>query len=319
MSLNARWGQATAVINDALFVHGGKTDQFNSFSYTSAPNNDDLLLLSLSSPFSASEPPWELISSSAPWGPALAWHTLSVIDSTRMLSFGGQPDLNSPTATFDGADSASLLDVSNITSPTWITEPVSWANQPMRRIYHSAVSTSSGKIVIVGGEKADGSNNALSDHSAFDAAGPTFKPLPIPSAPPDLYGHASILLSDGRMLVLGGYSQSLNALIPLSTIWILDKNQLTWSTAQVFGDILPPPRRGFASTLLSNGMILIHGGCDANLQNNFDDGWILDTTQNPMKWAQVDILSQIGSRRDHFAMSSGDQVIFGFGEYLPYI
>lgn len=198
-------------------------------------------------------------------------------------------------------------------------EPISWANQPMRRIYHSTVSTSSGKIVIVGGEKADGSNNALSDHSVFDAAGPTFKPLPIPSSPTDLYGHASILLSDDRVLVLGGYSQSLNALIPLSTIWVLDNNQSTWSTAQVSGDILPPPRRGFASTLLSNGKIIIHGGCDANLQNNFGDGWILDLTQNPMKWAQVDVLSKIGSRRDHFAISSGNQVIFGFGEYLPYI
>ena len=39
-----RWGQAIAVVNEALFVFGGKTDPYNSYGYTSAPWNNDLPL-----------------------------------------------------------------------------------------------------------------------------------------------------------------------------------------------------------------------------------------------------------------------------------
>ena len=36
-------------------------------------------------------------------------------------------------------------------------------------------------------------------------------------------------------------------------------------------------------------------------------------------WEQVEVLSQLGARRDHFAVVSGNEVIFGFGECrLPY-
>lgn len=76
-----RWGQATAVINNHLFLHGGKTDQFNSFSYTAAYTNNDLLHLDLSQSFDPSSPPWQYIAgsenSSTPQGPILAWHSLS--------------------------------------------------------------------------------------------------------------------------------------------------------------------------------------------------------------------------------------------------
>jgi hypothetical protein len=40
---------------------------------------------------------------------------------------------------------------------------------------------------------------------------------------------------------------------------------------------------------------------------------MLDTTTNPWTWSRIDALSQIGARRDHFAVCYGGQVIFGFG------
>ena len=72
----------------------------------------------------------------------------------------------------------------------------------------------------------------------------------------------------------------------------------------------------FAATSISNGKVLIHGGCDVSVQTNVADGWILDTTQNPMTWTQVAALSQVGTRRDHFAVSLGDLVVFGFGKFF---
>jgi hypothetical protein len=105
-----RWGQAAAVINDALFIHGGKTDEFNSYSYDSAPTNNDLLYLPLSSPFDPFAPPWQLISSSSnpssSQGPVVAWHTLSAFDASHLLLFGGEPGPNSPVVLPDRPDSA---------------------------------------------------------------------------------------------------------------------------------------------------------------------------------------------------------------------
>ena len=59
---------------------------------------------------------------------------------------------------------------------------------------------------------------------------------------------------------------------------------------------------------------MIQGGCDSSFETNFADGWVLDTTTNPWAWSGIDALAQIGARRDHFAVSYGGQVIFGFGK-----
>ncbi|PPQ68641.1 hypothetical protein CVT26_002925 [Gymnopilus dilepis] len=315
-----RWGQATVLINDALFVYGGKTDQFNSFSYTSAPPINDILYLSLASPFSASSPPWIQVSSSAnsttSQGPALAWSTLSAFNTSEILLFGGQPGPNSDIVILDAADSAELLNVFSRLSPVWIPEPLSWVGEPIRRIRHSAVTAPTGLIYIFGGEKADGSGNGFSDHFMFDPNAPSFTLLPSQNAPPDIYGHVSIILPEGRILVFGGFSQSQGGLLPLSIIWILDITQSppSWSIVNTSTAAVPSPRMDFAAVLIADGRIIIHGGCDSAFQSNFPDGWVLDTTQNPMTWTQVEALSQVGARRDHFAVSSGDQVVFGFGK-----
>jgi Galactose oxidase, central domain len=314
----SRWGQATVLINDALYVHGGKTDQYNSYSYSSAPTNADILFLPLSSSFDVSSPPWQLLtSSSTSQGPAVAWHTLSAFNTSGILLFGGLPGPNSPTVLVDVADSAFLLNVYNQLHPEWAPEVASWAGEPLRRMHHSAVTTPSGRVFVIGGEKADGSNNAYLDHYWFDSAGPSFTLLPTDNGPPGIFGHASVILPDGRLFVFGGYCQPQAALLPFSTIFVMDTTQsnLSWSILSTSNSSLPSPRRAFAATSLPDGKILVHGGSDAVLQNNFDDGWILDTSQNPMVWTQVSALSQLGARREHFAILVGSQVIFCFGLY----
>ena len=172
-------------------------------------------------------------------------------------------------------------------------------------------------MFIIGGQKADGSQTALSTHEVFDYTGPAFTALPTANGPPDLYGHTSLVLHNGSLLVFGGYSQSQGTLLPFSTIWALDTwaDTFTWSLARVDNTTLPSPRRGFAAVVLSDGRILIHGGSDAVLQTTYSDGWILDTTKDPIVWTQVDSLSALGPRRDHMAVAIGSVVMFGFGAY----
>ncbi|KAG7089439.1 hypothetical protein E1B28_011124 [Marasmius oreades] len=312
-----RWGQATALVNDALFVHGGFSDPSNAYSYTSAPIINDLLYLPLSSSFDISDPPWVLISSSSNSstkpGPALAWHTLSPVNTTEILLFGGLPAISSPTVLTLRADSAWWLNIFNRLVPSWWQGPMSWADEPIRRIHHTATTTTKGLVIIVGGERADGSKITFSEHYLFDPNAPSFTQLSATNSPPGITGHVAILLPDGRLLVFGGVNSQTSDLISFSTIWVLDTSSMSWALLAVATDTLPNPRRAFAAVLIAGEKIVIHGGSDATFQTTYSDGWILDTTQNPATWTQIDSLNQLGGRRDHYAVSSGDQVIFGFG------
>jgi hypothetical protein len=182
-----------------------------------------------------------------------------------------------------------------------------------------ATASRNGLIYIIGGEAADGSGNTFSTHFIFNPSVPSFTQLPSENAPPGIFGHVAVILFDGRLLVFGGISQG--ALVPFSTIWVLDttKSTLSWTLASIDGSNLPSPRASFAIVLLDDGRILIQGGTDAAFQTNLADGWILDPSRNPMTWAPVPALSQVGARRDHFAFNAAGQVVFGFGasSFLP--
>lgn len=308
-----------AVLNDCLFVHGGKTDEYNSYSYTQAPTNNDLLYLSLSSSFNLTSPPWELIGSSSntstSQGPAVAWHTLSGLNSSSMLLFGGDPATNSATVLTNRADSSWMLDVYVWSEPSWEQEALAWAGQPTRRIHHSTVTSTSGQVYIIGGEMADGSEIALTEHYVFDPDSQSFTQLPTSNGPSDIIGHSAVILSNGTMLVFGGYSQSQDSLYPFSTIWTLDttRSTLSWEIITLSATSLPNPRRAFASTCIEGNKVVIQGGSDASYQTTYSDGWILDLSLESPNWVEVDILTQVGARRDHFAVPIGSSVIFGFG------
>ncbi|OJA17144.1 hypothetical protein AZE42_05102 [Rhizopogon vesiculosus] len=313
----SRWGQAVALLENDLYVHGGLTDQYDQYSYTSAPPTSEVLLLDLSVSFSAASPPWQLLSNTTTTSssPALGWHTLSAFNTSSLLLFGGQPGPNSQTVLTSLNDSAALVSAYDRTDPSFVMEPQNWAGEPTRRIRHSASSTS-GEVWIVGGEKADGSGNSFSDHYVFYPASQEFVILPSGgNAPSDIYGHASLVLPDGRLIVLGGYCASCGDLIPMNTIWSLDTTQstLAWNTISVSTSTLPNPRRDFAAVVLATGEILIHGGGDGALQTTYSDGWILNTTQNPMVWQEVQSLQQLGARTDHMAIQCNGQVLFAFG------
>ena len=227
--------------------------------------------------------------------------------------FGGDGGPNSPIHDPNQPNSGLIMDITNEMEPSWLAEVSGWANEPSRRIRHST-SSSEGRIYIIGGERDDGSSIGYSDHYVFDPVTTSFTQLPPAGGPPDVYGHSSVVLSDGRLLVFGGYSESRGELIPFTTIWSLNTRQstATWTTIPVDG-LVPAPRRGFAAVWLSDDRVLIHGGADAELQSTLTDGWILDTSTNPMTWTSVSALTSIGPRRDHFAIQYGSLVLFGFG------
>jgi hypothetical protein len=299
-----------------LFLYGGKTDQYNAFGYDSAPWSNDLLFLSLSTAFDPSNPPWQYVSGSAntsisSQGPTLAWHTVSAFNSSFSLIFGGSTGPLSGNLP-DNSDSAELLNVLNPMQPLFITLPQGWAGEPQRRMRHATASIN-GSLYIIGGETADGSGNLFSTHYHFIPSTAIFIELPAANAPPGIMGHAAVILPDGRLLVFGGISGG--QLVSFSNCWVLDTTQSTlmWTLASIDQSSLPSPRSSFAFVLLNDGRILIQGGTDATFAAAFNDGWILDPSRSPMTWTVVPALSQLGGRKDHFAINAGGQVVFGFG------
>ncbi|KAF8920360.1 hypothetical protein CPB85DRAFT_1248525 [Mucidula mucida] len=288
-----RWGQAVAVMNNVLYVHGGKTDEYNSYSYTSAPTNNDLLYLDLSISFSSDSTPWQLVSSTDE-GPALAWHTLSGLNSSYALLFGGLPGPTSSTVLTSQADSAWLLDIHNGTRPIWLQEAKAWGGEPIRRIRHSTVTVESGHVFIFGGELAD--------------------ELPAEGGPPDITGHASCILSNGTIIVFGGYSQSTSTLLPFSTI-CLRKYHLEFHGRR--NDKSSSPKTCFRGYMSGWITILIHGGSDAEFQTTYSDGWIIDFSQDPAVWIQIDALSDLVLVVTISPSLQDPQLLLGYGESGP--
>ncbi|QRV89735.1 kelch repeat-containing protein 3 [Ceratobasidium sp. AG-Ba] len=312
---DVRWGQSTTLVGNTLYVYGGKSDPSNMYSYSSAPNTNDLISLDLSSTFALTDVPWTYVTgsdvSSSSQGPTVTFHSLTPFNATSMLLFGGDggPSMALPAT----ADSAWLLDISSPGAPSWIQEQQGWANEPVRVMHHSAVG-SFGRVWITGGEKADGSMLPASGHYVFQPSVPSFDQLPVDNAPPIVSGHASVLLPSGILLVFGGYNPTTGAMLDMSNVWTVDTSQAVpaWSNITVGGTV-PAARHGFAYTTLGNGRVFIHGGVDAGTQTVYSDAAILDTTQNPMQWSALDGFGQIGARRDHMAVGVGEQVLIGFG------
>ncbi|KAJ7455225.1 hypothetical protein B0H11DRAFT_2067149 [Mycena galericulata] len=306
-----RWGQATSLIYSALFIQGGKQDPDGGQTYNSALAQEDLLWLPLTASFSVDAPPWQLISdptnATNSQGPAVAWHTLSAFNSTMLLVFGGMPSPSVALST--QPDSSWLLDVYDRLRPEFTHETLGWADEPIRRIHHAAVTATTGEVYIFGGEKADESG-LLSDCYVFNPSTSEFTALPTENGPPALTGHAAIILPNGKILVFGGLTST--GLLSFTTMWIFDTSANSWSSPNVSSETaFPLPRRAFAYVLVDPDTILIHGGCDGDFQNVYSDGWIYNISA--ATWTAVEPLSAIGPRIDHFAASYGSQVIFGFG------
>lgn len=303
-----RWGQAATVVGNTLYIHGGKIDQNNAYSYNSAPNTDELLALNFGRSFNLSSPPWTTLNSTG--GPSVAFHTITAYSTSQALVFGGDAGTSVPLPTRN--DSAWQLTIDG-TSASWTARGEGWADQPMRRQYHSSVVYKD-IVYIMGGERVDGSGLAFSQPYTFNPSGPTFTAIAAVNSFPDLVGHAALALGDGRIVVLGGLSRSTNSLLPLDTVYIYDVAQSSWSTLTIVGSSTPVPRRNFAATVIEADKILIHGGADASFQTALSDGAILDLKK--LQWSAVPALNQaLGSRFGHTAVTVGTSVFFFFGEH----
>jgi N-acetylneuraminic acid mutarotase len=181
----------------------------------------------------------------------------------------------------------------------------------MRRIYHSA-GFWDGKVVITGGERADGSHLGFQDPYIFDPDHGSFSQLATQNGPPDLVGHAAVILPNGTMVIVGGYSDSTTQMQAMNTIYTYDLHSNTWSSFTTEGDTTPETRRNFAAVMIGSDSLLVHGGTDSDLQTARANGFVLSLSTR--QWTALPALEQtLGARWDHSAIGMGNLVFFLFG------
>ncbi|KAI7949321.1 hypothetical protein MJO28_008142 [Puccinia striiformis f. sp. tritici] len=337
-----RWGQASLLLSDnSLLVYGGKAPGGGGYTYSSSPNTDDLISLSLNSSFSTSSPPWQYLSGSklSPGtAQAVSYATLGALveptatDPGIVLSFGGDVS-SSPNLT--GTDSSWIITLPPTGSSTASTVPAkvaqqdaTWAQQPMRRIRHTLISASgptSLRLWSLGGQKDDGSETVLDE--LWQYAAPKSGPLQgiwsrCSAAPSPTFDHASVAMLDSsnqlRIYAMGGIGPNKQAL-DMSNLYRFTPDLSSdtcvgrWETLPLRGSPAPVSRRGHSIVSLSPTQILLYGGASADGNQVYSDLWLLDLSM--MRWSNLNPGNgnSPGARWGHTMVRVGSNVIVAFG------
>jgi hypothetical protein len=160
---------------------------------------------------------------------------------------------------------------------------------------------------ITAGERADGSELPFFTTYAYSSTGRSFTELGA-TLPTALLQPSLHCLTNGSILLLGGFASSSNSLAPLSTAYMLDPNgaQAEWTQVRLEGESIPPGRRAHLGVTLGNGagVFVAGGGTGANgMENVLDDSWILDLEKG--QWIQV---APAGSGESRLSLLAHDRL-----------
>lgn len=166
-------------------------------------------------------------------------HTATVLaDEERVVVMGGR----SPSG--DALDSVEIYEVG---LGRWR------AGKPMfmPRVEHTATLLQSGHILVVGGRYfKEGAATVLGDVELYDPVGDQWQP--VASLAHKRFGHTATLLSDGKVVIVGGTSS--NAVVRETEV--LDPATGEWGP----GAALPDARANHTATRLADDCVLIAGG-----------------------------------------------------------
>lgn len=118
------------------------------------------------------------------------------------------------------------------------------------RAFHTATLLADGRVLVTGGFTASNTEDATASAEIYDPSTGRFTETGAMQA--RRTAHSAILLTDGRVLVLGGLQAS-------TVTDIFDPHTGAWTPGPT-----PAPAVAATATLLRNGKVLIFGGADAS-------------------------------------------------------
>ena len=150
------------------------------------------------------------------------------------------------------------------------------------------------------------------------------------SKPPAVYGHALIAISDFELLLLGGCTPDASGIsasppflmkseatqsAPCSlnhSAYLFDTRSFAWTKLPIAGDQFPP-LAFFASSAVSTGQALVHGGyTDASFRPESSAAYLLEVKNNGLSVKSLPSLTTLGPRAGHaLCMHSGGLYLFG--------
>ena len=239
----------------------------------------------------AASPDFVTVSPNGTLPTARTWHTAVVDGNDVMWVFGGS------------SSGGYLNDLWRIdlqaSSPTW--EELTPSAGPSARRDHTAVISSTGRMVIFGGTDGVRLNDAwYIDLRATSLAWTQLNP--VSTAPPTRKFHRSVLSSKGEMWTVGGDTGE------LSELWYAEALSPEWLEVSATG----PVGRWSASAVLDPYYRMwVWGGYDGT--SYYSDLWFLLTEAESPSWYQVYPSGNISSREGHSAVisSSGTMWVFG--------
>jgi len=240
-------------------------------------------------------PTWTQMNASAGWAAREGHSTVAMPDGSIVLlgggdSWGGKNDVW--RSTDNGA--------------TWTQQTASagWAV----REYHSSVVMSDGSIVLLGGLGNGG--NIYNDVWRSTDNGATWTQVNASAGWTARYAHSSVVMSDGSIVLLGGYAGDKK-----NDVWRSTNNGVTWT--EVNASAGWTARDYHSSVAMPDGSIVLLGGWDSGY-NYKNDVW--QSIDNGATWTQVNASPGWATRRGHRSVVTADGSIvlmggFGAGTY----
>lgn len=182
------------------------------------------------------DPTWTTIGSPA-MSAARSKHTATLLPSGKVLVTGGA---------VDGLNSLSSAEIYDPLVGTWTTT----GDMNEARQHHTATLLPNGKVLVAGGLGGLGGGNLLTSAELYDpslGAWSTTNSLNFAREK-----HTATLLTNGKVLVTGGYTFSGD----LSSAELYDPSTGIWTTTNNMNSI----RSGHTATLLPDGKVMIAGG-----------------------------------------------------------
>ena len=236
--------------------------------------------------------PWTEMTAGAEWS-ARYGHSSVVLPDASIVLMGGY-----------GTDQWSDVWRSMDYGKTWtqVTADAGWS----ARSGHSSVVLPDGSIVLTGG--LDDSERYKNDVWRSTDNGKTWMQMNASAAWSARYGHSSVALPDGSIVLMGGYTRYDR----LNDIWRSTDNGRTWT--QMNASAGWSGRAGHSSVALPDGSIILMGGIGGYYAS---DVW--RSTDNGRTWTQMTASAEWSARSDHSSvvLPDGSIVLIGGidGEY----